>query len=421
MARGARGGRRIAEGIREVVRGYAPTWRAVQSAFLAIAVLSPVLLTGCGSESPATKSVTAVSLMPPDGAFGSVDTDFAVEVAALTAGSLIIEPRTLAESDIALTELFDAVDAGRVPLAIAPPAAYWIDGEPLSIGPLLVSGIPFGFGAEEFMAWYYAAGGQELVQDIVDRRSLHGNVLVLPIAVTAGEPAGFFVDAVADDPDVFNASGITYRINLLGAKAMRVAFPNLDIVDSPPGVVPVDAMCSADIQGAELGTLSVYPVLFFDRFSHERGDNVIECGFRHLYLSSWQQPMLSNWVIINRSFFAALAPHEQQAIRSAAMANVIRTLANDLARSAGTIDRVVSAGGTIHAALPPAVLQRLRDAVVEVLQRESDADPDFAAIVNSLRAFAKDHHATLLYDDVPADERFNLFPGWRPDVAIVAD
>lgn len=81
------------------------------------------------------------------------------------------------------------------------------------IGMFLVSGMPFGFKAHEFLAWYFGAGGEDLVQEIYARRSAHGNVLVLPIVVTASEPPGFFVDPVPNDADEFNDSGITYRIN----------------------------------------------------------------------------------------------------------------------------------------------------------------------------------------------------------------
>ena len=49
------------------------------------------------------------------------------------------------------------------------------------------------------------------------------------------------------------------------------------------------------IQGVELGTLRLYEEAFFDDFSHPNGENIVECGFKHLYLSSWQQLMLSSW------------------------------------------------------------------------------------------------------------------------------
>ena len=111
-------------------------------------------------------------------------------------------------------------------------------------GVLLTSGTPFGYRAGEFLAWYHHGGGKELVQAIYDRKSAHGNVLVMPVAMTASEPPGFFTEPVPDDPDAFDASGIAYRINLLGKKVMESAFPGLNVVTSAAGVVPVDDFCT---------------------------------------------------------------------------------------------------------------------------------------------------------------------------------
>ncbi|MEM6576366.1 MAG: hypothetical protein AAF736_18975 [Pseudomonadota bacterium] len=356
-----------------------------------------------------------VAVMPPDGAFGPAPETLAGDVAALTAGSLRFTILTPAAATIAVPEIFDRVDAGDLDLAIAPPAAFAVNGEPLSIGPLLVSGMPFGFTAHEFLAWYLGGGGQELVQEIYDRRSAYGNTLLLPLVVTSSEPPGFFTEPVPDDADAFDQSGITYRINMLGAKVMKEAFPNIKLASSPPGVVPVDDLCEGRIQGAELGTLSVYRTLFVERFSHEKGQNIVECGFRHLYLSSWQQLMLSNWLIINKPFFDSLDSHEQHAIRTAALAQLTRSLSTDLAAGADVAAQFAAAGATIHSSLPPAILERLREATAVVVARESSADADFAALIENMRTFARRNHAGLLYDGVAPDRRFNLLPGWQPE------
>ncbi|MEM9403837.1 MAG: hypothetical protein AAGA44_15300 [Pseudomonadota bacterium] len=380
------------------------------------------MLTACAADvARPPKSATVIALMPPDGAFGDAPDDFAAEVTALTAGSLELRSELLESAGVPVLELFDRVDSGEIPLAVAPPAAFFVDGKPLSIGPLLVSGMPFGFSAEEFLSWYQAGGGEALIQSIYDRRSRSGNVIVYPLVFTASEPPGFFIDPVPENADAFNKSGITYRINMLGAQVMKTAFPDLTIVDSPPGVVPVDDMCTGKIRGAELGTLSVYERLFFDRFSHENGENIVECGFRHLYLSSWQQPMLSNWLLISRVFYDGLEPHEQQAIRSAATANLARSLARDLARGSGVVEKISAAGATVHASLPEEIMARLRAATEVVLKQASNADPDFALIVESMTTFARENQSTLLYDGIPADERFNLLPAWRSDFATVVD
>ena len=380
-------------------------------------VLLLVGLVGCETEAP--KTALVVAQMPRDSVFGDVVYDFAAEVTALSSGSLTLEAVQFDDTNWMSANLFDQVDTGELAMAAGPPSLSLINGNPVSFGSLLITGMPFGFGPEEFLAWYFEGGGESLAQDIYDRRSAHGNVLVMPLAVTFSEPPGYFVNPVPDDPAAFDASGITYRINVFGAKAMQLAFPGLTIVNTPSGAAPADELCTGTIHGLELGTLSYHGDVFFDRFSHENGDNVVECGLTHLYLSSWQQLMLSNWLLIGREFFDSLDLHEQQAIRSAAMANITRSLARDLAKGSGIVQRVAEAGGTIHASLPPQILDRLRPAVEEVLRQESEADPDFALIIDSMRSFARQNQGTLLYDSIPANERFNRFPGWQAEFSTV--
>ncbi|MEM1261716.1 MAG: hypothetical protein AAGH76_04935 [Pseudomonadota bacterium] len=391
----------------------------IRQTFALVVWVVASLSTACTPDEPTT--VTLIAVMPPDGAFGSAPQDLAHNVRLLTDGSLTIDVQSPAAGRIAVPRIFDLVDAGTIDLAVAPPAAFEVNGKTSPVGPLLVSGIPFGFKAHEFLAWYFGAGGEALVQSIYDRRSAHSNVVLMPLVVTASEPPGFFTEPVPSDADQFNASGLTYRINLLGAEVMAIAFPNLNLVSSPPGVVPVDALCEQRIQGAELGTLSVYERLFFEHFSHPNGDNIVDCGFEHLYLSSWQQPMLSNWLLINRAFLESLAPHEQDAIRLATKAQLTSSLASDLAASAGIVEKIRAAGATIHAALPDAVLQRLRAATLIMIEQKSALDEDFKLLTESMREFAVENHAGLLYDGVASDQRFSRMPGWRPDNEIVSD
>ena len=384
----------------------------------AIAAVTIIMVAGTARCNDAQDTIDVVGSMPATSTMGQATHRFADEVTRLTAGSLTLRVKRLDEVGSSVAKIFDQVDAGEQQMFAAPPVSFWIKGQPQAFGILLVSGIPFGFSPDEFLAWYYEAGGQPLVQQIYDRKSTHGNVIVLPLAVISTEPPGFFVDPIPNDPDAFNATGITYRINFLGSKAMQAAFPNLNMVTTPPGIVPVDALCTGKIHGAELGTLSHYEDLFFDRFSHPNGNNIVECGFKHLYLSSWQQLMLSSWLAIDRDFFARLKPHEQQAILSAAQSNVARSLAIDIAGGAGALRRVAAAGAIIHASLPPKILTRLREKTAEIVEQEAAADPDFAQIVASMKKFAKANQAALIHEGIPQDARFNRFPGWQSDYPL---
>ena len=394
------------------------SWRAI--------LIVGIGMGGCDAqqEPPLERAGTTaevIALMPPINALGTAPYELAKEVAALTQGSLQLQVRQADDVGVTIPQAYDLVDAGKHPMLVAPPEIFMIGGSHQPWGVLLTSGPPFGFSAVEFLAWYTQGGGESLIQSIYDRKGAHGNVLLMPIAMTASEPPGFFIDPVPSDPEQFDASGITYRINLLGHKVMKAAFPGLNIVTSPAGAVPVDDFCTGALQGAELGTLAMYETLFFDGFDHPNGENVVACGFKHLYLSSWQQLMLSSWLAINRDFFDGLAPHEQQAIRSAAQANALRSLLSDFAGGAGALQRVAAAGATIHAGLPAKVLAKLREATAQQLEKEAAADPDFAAIIASMQAFARSNQGALLYDGIPRNERFNRFPGWEAAHPIVRE
>ncbi len=385
-------------------------------AILVAVALVTASVTGTAETNVPSKAIDIVTLIPATSVLGRAPHDFAEEVTKLTDSSLTVKVKHLEEVGSSLIEIFDQVDSGAQKMFAAPPTAFWIKGQPQPFGILLVSGIPFGFSADEFLAWYYEAGGEDLVQGIFDRQSEHANVMVLPLAVTSTEPPGFFIDAIPDDPDAFNASGITYRINFLGSMAMRAAFPNLNMVTTPAGVVPVDDLCTGKIHGAELGTLSHYQHFFFDNFSHANGDNIVECGFKHLYLSSWQQLMLASWLAIDREFFELLRPHEQQAILSASQSHITRSFAADIAGGAQALSRLVNAGATIHASLPPKILARLREKTAEIIDREAARDPNFAQIIGSMKKFAKTNQAALIHEGIPQNQRFNLFPGWEADL-----
>ncbi|BFM14852.1 hypothetical protein R50073_10350 [Maricurvus nonylphenolicus] len=394
-------------------RGFSPFNSFIFTSLFYIAV-SQLLI-----SSSFAKTVDVVSLMPPVGVLGQAPHGFASEVTALTNGSLEVRVKSMKESGVPLPAMIDQIDSGKQQVFVAPPETFFIQGAPQRFGILLTSGFPFGLNAQEYLSWYYNAGGQQLIQEIFDRKTAHANVLVFPLAVSTSEPPGFFTDSIPNDPDKFNNSNITYRINYLGSKAMKLAFPDLNMVTTPAGRVPVDDLCTGKINGTELGTLSLYDIFFFDKFSHPNGDNIVECGFKHLYLGSWQQLLLSSWMAINKTFFESLAPHEQQAIITVARAGVSRSLTTDIAKGARVLYKAAEAGVTIHSGLPPKVLDRLREATSDVLNSESEADSDFAKIVEGMKGFVRHNRPALLYDGVSRQQRFKLLPVWDSDYSVV--
>ncbi|GEM_PF-6085114 len=388
-----------------------------------VAALVTITALACATSAPPPASeptvLRVVTTMPASDGLGYAPVRFAKKVNAITDGRLVVEIVPAPKAGIPLPKLFESVDAGQIDALASPPELFMTGGRPPPFGILLVSTFPFGFRAPEFFAWYYEGGGEALVQEIFERRTPNGNVIVFPIGATASEPPGYFKEPVDGEAAAFDARGLTYRINMLGGRVMKEAFPSFTIVGGSPFDWSAEDFCGGRFDGAEIGTLSMHDDYFYAGFEHPAGEDVVACGFRHLYLGSWQQPMLANWIAIDRSVYDALPASQQQALRTAAEASLLRSLANDFAGGADSLRKARDRGVTIHPRLPDALAAHLRETTARVLDREAAADADFAAILASMKAFARSRQPILLYDAVPRDERFNLFPGWESEIPVV--
>jgi len=93
---------------------------------------------------------------------------------------------------VALSSAKGGFDAG-IGLAIA-------NGHPF--GELLVAGLPFGMSPDEFMAYLYEGGGLELQQQLYDE-ALEKSLVVIPVAITGGQGAGWFPRPLPDPGNVW--------------------------------------------------------------------------------------------------------------------------------------------------------------------------------------------------------------------------
>jgi len=102
----------------------------------------------------------------------------------------LFEPGTL----VPVFSSFDAVSSGRIEAAVSSPS--FLGGKSRSFQ--LLDGIPFGPGANEFLAWYKIGGGKKLSQSLYQRY----NILGLVCGVTGPTFGGWFREPVNNISDL---------------------------------------------------------------------------------------------------------------------------------------------------------------------------------------------------------------------------
>jgi TRAP-type mannitol/chloroaromatic compound transport system substrate-binding protein len=327
-------------------------------------------------------------------------------------------------------DLANLVDDGTVKMAAAAPQLFRFGDtskEP-DYGALLLSGIPFGLDKVHYLSWYDQGGGREVIQSVIDNDSPGANTTYDVIGITGAEIPGWFREKIPNSPNAFDNKKIFYRINLDGAEVWRRAFPKHTVTDFSITTPPVDRLCTLvpppevgePVDGFENGSPTLMVDRYFNEFNGPNGEkSIVECGFNHLYLRSFQQEFLIMGLIINKAWFEGLEPRFQSAIRTAAQASILDSLYDDINQSNRLMRNATEAGAIIHASMPSKIYDRLRSVTPGVLADKANGNAGYASILNSYLEYASsDRQPYLLYESVRKDRRYNLFPGEESDIPV---
>jgi len=260
--------------------------------------------------------------------------------------------------------VFDNVSAGKVE------AGYtWMGYE---IGKLPASALfgatPFGLEPDEYIAWFYFGGGEKLMHELYAPH----NVVPIFCGIIGPEAAGWFKFEIKS---VDQLKGLKFRAAGLGGKVAQKAGMSVTVL--PSGEL-FQALEKGVLDGTEFSLPTVDEQLGFYKVA------------KFYHLPGWHQPSTSQFLYIHKKAWENLKPDTQAMIEAACMAGVTMAIAKSEALQAAVIERFQKEG-VKAVKLPEAVLRAFQKATDEVLAEEAAKDPMFKKVLNSQRAFQKEH------------------------------
>lgn len=282
---------------------------------------------------------------------------FAQSVAAMTDGTLEIEPKAAGEL-VGAFESFDAVSSGQADIYHG--ADYYFLGQHPAFA--FFTAVPFGMTAPEFMVWYYQLGGRELHHEL-------GSVFNLKsfVAGQTGSQGGGWFRSPINSAEDFN--GLKFRMPGLGGQT--VAKLGASVQTLPAGEI-YQALASGALDATEwIGPWSDEALGL-----HEVADYYYPAGFH--------EPGAALSVATNLEVFEGLSLAHQRAIEVTAAAAHQDNYSLFISKNGPALQRLVAGGVTVHQ-FPDDVWDAFGAAAAEVLE-ESRADPLFARIHDSFNA-----------------------------------
>jgi TRAP-type mannitol/chloroaromatic compound transport system substrate-binding protein len=225
--------------------------------------------------------------------------------------------------------------------------------------------VPFGFTADELLAWVQQGGGQELW----DVLSAQFNIKALLCLNTGTQMGGWFTRDI-DSPEGFR--GLRYRMPGLGAQVLRRLGA---IVVTLPGTEIVPALKSGAIDASEW----VGPWL-----DTAMG---LQDAARYYYYPGFHEPGTGAAVGINRRVWESLGSSDQAVFRAVATCEYTRSLAEFNANNAISLRKLRDEGVVKIIKLNESVLKALLTISRDVVAEAGSADELSRKIYRSYEQF----------------------------------
>lgn len=257
----------------------------------------------------------------------------------------------VANGTVECTQTYNGYYIGKVPALI-------FDGS-----------LPFGMTPRQHYAWYLHGGGKQLMDEVYDQQGVVG----FPCGNTGGQMFGWFRKELKTVDDF---KGIKMRVAGFGGKVL-----------SKLGVIP-QQIAGGDIYAAlEKGTIDACE--WVGPYDDEK------LGFykvaKYYATPGILELEANNTFMVNKAAWAAIPPHYQTMVRTAAWQAYVEMLAGYDAKNAKAINRVISQGAQLFS-LTPEMLLALRKALEEVLDEEAAKSEQFKKILANWREFRKEQH-----------------------------
>ncbi|MDQ0316522.1 TRAP transporter substrate-binding protein [Amorphus orientalis] len=262
-------------------------------------------------------------------------------------------------------EIFDAVSEGKVESGYA-----WMGYEQGKVPASALFGArPFGLEPDQYAAWMYFGGGDELLKEVYAPY----NVYPIFCGTIAPEAAGWFTFEIENLDQV---KGLKFRAAGLGGKVMEKVGASVTVL---PGGELYQALEKGVLDGTEFSLPTVDEQLGFYKVA------------KYYHLPGWHQPSTSQFLYVNMDAWNSLDEQQQAIINTACYAGVAHAIAKAEALQGAVLNRFQEEHGVTAVRLPDEVLQALQAASAEVFAEESANDEMFKKVYESQLAFQKEN------------------------------
>jgi TRAP-type mannitol/chloroaromatic compound transport system substrate-binding protein len=294
-----------------------------------------------------------------DTIFGGAQ-DVANIVGELTDGNFTITPKAGGEVAPA-TEVLNVVESGAFPIGHT--ASYYYIGK----SPLTAFGtaVPFGLSAQQNNAWFYDAGGLELLQEMYAKKF---GVIQFPAGNTGVQMGGWFRREITSLADL---QGLKMRIPGLGGQVMTRLGVTVQVI---PGGEIFQALQTGAVDAAEwVGPYDDLKLGFPD---------VAE----YYYYPGWWEPGSTLEIQVNLAAWNELPPFYQRCLRYAAATANVQMLGRYDARNQTALQEIAAKGINVLP-FPDDIMEAAKAASDEIYEEFAAADPDFSTVYESWKAF----------------------------------
>jgi TRAP-type mannitol/chloroaromatic compound transport system substrate-binding protein len=272
--------------------------------------------------------------------------------------------------------IFDAVSEGKIEAGYS-----WMGYEQGKVPASALFGArPFGFEPDEYAAWIYFGGGDELVKELYAPH----NIYPIFCGTISPEAAGWFRFEIENLDQV---KGLKFRAAGLGGKVMEKVGASVTVL---PGGELYQALERGVLDGTEFSLPTVDEQLGFYQVA------------KFYHLPGWHQPSTSQYLYVNMDAWDKLADSQKAIIETACEAGVTHAIAKAEALQGPVLARFRDEGVT-EVTLPDDVLQALQKATFEVMAEESAANADFKRVYESQLEFQKQHKPWKQLGYLPRD------------------
>jgi TRAP-type mannitol/chloroaromatic compound transport system substrate-binding protein len=295
--------------------------------------------------------------------------ELAKSVEQMSGGRLKFEALPVG-SVVGFFEVLDAVNRGTLDGGLTWPglwagknSAAGLFGSPL--------GGPFGMGQNEFTAWLFAGGGQELYNELLQKELKMDVVAHFTTIQPLWEAFGWLKRPMNSLEDLrrlkFRSSGIGLEMfRRMGATTVGMA-----------GGEIVPSLERGVIDGAEWAIPSRDIVMGFQQAA------------KFYYMPSFRQPPTYHELIVNRKKWAELPPDLQAIVKYATLAEITRLSAYTVDQDAPAAEELATKHGVKILRTPEEVLRAELEAIDKTLEAEAQKNPFFAKVLSAQREYAK--------------------------------